>query len=82
MNWAAPHLATRSVLGWVVQSGRFFRGWNKKVLTKEKTVVIKEKLDSPTGKREEKGTGKVLSSRLPLLQLGMGELMERDCLIA
>ena len=58
MNWAAPHLATRRVLGWVVQSGGFFRGWSKKVLTKEKMVVIKEKLDSPTGKREEKGTGK------------------------
>ena len=58
MSWVAPHLATRRVLGGVVQNGRFFIGWSKKVLTREKKVVIKEKKDSPTGKREEKGTGK------------------------
>lgn len=58
MNWAAPHLATRRMLDRVVQNGRFFIGWSKKVLTKEKMVVTKEKKDSPSGKREEKGTGK------------------------
>lgn len=72
MNWVAPHLATRRVLGGGCTKWKVFHRVEQESINKEKKVVIKRKKDSPYWEGEEKGTGKGFIMQVPLLQLGMG----------